>query len=82
MRLHIISEESSSIDDLLDKKNNQDGKIDQNKNKVSMFSENELFTKWNLNNKKYSLLNYILPTEDLDDFRLIKQNINILEKKH
>ena len=53
--------------------------VDQNKNQVSMFSENKLFTKWNLNNKKYSLLNYILPTQDLDDFSLIKRNINNLE---
>ena len=53
--------------------------VDQNKNQVLMFSENKLFSAWNLNNKKYSLLNYILPTEDLDDFRLIKQNVNILE---
>ena len=53
--------------------------VDQNKNQVLMFSENKLFSSWNLNNKKYSLLNYILPTQDLDDFRLIKQNINILE---
>ncbi len=53
--------------------------VDQNKNQVSMFSENKLFTNWNLNNKKYSLLNYILPTQDLDDFSLIKKNINNLE---
>ena len=53
--------------------------VDQNKNQVLMFSENKLFSSWNLNNKKYSLLNYILPTEDLDDFRLIKRNINNLE---
>jgi len=53
--------------------------VDQNKNQVSMFSENILFTSWNLNNKKYSLLNYILPTQDLDDFSLIKKNINNLE---
>ena len=53
--------------------------VDQNKNQVSMFSENKLFSKWNLNNKKYSLLNYILPTQDLDDFSLIKRNINNLE---
>ncbi len=53
--------------------------VDQNKNQVSMFSENEIFTKWNLDNKKYSLLNYILPTQDLDDFSLIKRNINNLE---
>jgi len=47
--------------------------VDQNKNQVSMFSENKLFTKWNLDNKKYSLLNYILPTQDLDDFSSIKK---------
>ena len=53
--------------------------VDQNKNQVSMFSENKLFINWNLNNKKYSLLNYILPTQDLDDFSSIKNNINNLE---
>ncbi len=53
--------------------------VDQNRNQVSMFSENILFTSWNLNNKRYSLLNYILPTQDLDDFSLIKKNINNLE---
>ncbi|MDC3101096.1 hypothetical protein OA407_00230 [Candidatus Pelagibacter sp.] len=47
--------------------------VDQNKNQVSMFSESKLFTKWNLDNKKYSLLNYVLPTQDLDDFSLIKK---------
>ena len=53
--------------------------VDQNKNQVLMFTENELFNSWNLNNKKYSLLNYILPTQDLDDFSSIKSNINNLE---
>ena len=53
--------------------------VDQNKNQVSMFSENKLFINWNSNNKKYSLINYILPTQDLDDFSLIKSNFNNLE---
>ncbi len=53
--------------------------VDQNNNQISIFSENKLFSSWNLNNKKYSLLNYILPTQDLDDFSLIKRNINNLE---
>ena len=53
--------------------------VDQNKNQISIFSENKLFTKWNSENKKHSLLNYILPTQDLDDFSLIKRNINNLE---
>ena len=42
MRLHIISEESSSIDDLLDKKNKQDGKIDPNKNKNVNIKNNNI----------------------------------------
>ena len=53
--------------------------VDQNKNQVSMFSENKLFNSWNLNSKKYNLLNYILPTQDLEDFSLIKNNIKSLE---
>ena len=53
--------------------------IDQDKNQLYIFSENKLFTNWNLNKKKYDLLNYILPTQDLDDFGLIKRNINSLE---
>jgi len=56
--------------------------VDQNKNQVSMFSEDKLFTSWNSKNKKYNLLNYILPTQDLDDFSLIKRNINNLETYH
>ena len=53
--------------------------VDQNKNQISIYSENKLFTKWNSNNKRHNLLNYILPTQDLDDFNLIKRNINNLE---
>ena len=53
--------------------------VDRNKNQVSMFFENKLYSNWNLNNNKHSLLNYILPTQDLDDFSLIKKNINSLE---
>ncbi len=53
--------------------------VDESKNQVSMFSENKLYSIWNLNNKKYSLLNYILPTQDLDDYSLIKKNFNNLE---
>ena len=53
--------------------------VDQNKNQVSIFSENKLYTSWNSNNKRYNLLNYILPTQDLEDFSLIKKNINNLE---
>ena len=53
--------------------------LDENKNEILMFSENNLFKKWNLNVKNYHLLEYILPTEDLEDFNLIKRNSNNLE---
>ncbi len=53
--------------------------VDQNTNQVLMFSESKLYSSWNLDNKKYNLLNYILPTQDLDDFSAIKENINNLE---
>jgi len=38
-----------------------------------------MFKNWNLYNKKYHLLNYVLPTEDLEHFNLIKKNLNNLE---
>ena len=53
--------------------------LDENKNEILMFSENYLFNNWNSNLKKYHLLNYILPTEDLEDFNLIKSNSRNLE---
>ena len=53
--------------------------LDENKNEILIFSENYFFNNWNSNIKKYHLLNFILPTEDLEDFNLIKKNLNNLE---
>ena len=53
--------------------------FDQNKNEISLFSESYLFNNWNLNSREYHLLNYILPSDDIEDFNLIKQNSNNLE---
>jgi len=53
--------------------------IEANKNLTLMFSENYLFNNWNSNIKKYHLLNFILPTEDLEDYNLIKNNSENLE---
>ena len=53
--------------------------FDENKNQTLLFSENNLFNNWNLNIKKYHLLEYILPTEDLEDFNLIKNNSKKLD---
>ena len=53
--------------------------IDKNKNEILIFSESYIFNNWNSYVQKFHLLNYILPTEDLEDFNLIKKNINNLE---
>ena len=54
--------------------------IDENKGEILIFSESYLFNNWNSNIKNYHLLNFILPTEDLEDFNLIKSNLKNLEK--
>jgi hypothetical protein len=53
--------------------------VDKDKDEISIFSENYIYNNWNSNNQKYHLLRYILPTEDLDDFNLIKRYSKILE---
>ena len=53
--------------------------LDENKDEISIFAESNLFNNWNSNSKKYHLLNYVLPIEDLDDFNLIKDNSKNLE---
>ena len=53
--------------------------LDENENEILMFSESNLFNRWNSNTKNYHLLKYILPTEDLEDFNLIKRNSKNLE---
>ena len=53
--------------------------LDENKNEILIFSESYLFNNWNSNIKNYHLLNFILPTEDLEDYNLIKRNSRNLE---
>jgi len=53
--------------------------VDQNKNQIKMFSDNIIYNLWNSSDKQHHLLNYILPTEDLEDINLVKENIKNLE---
>ena len=53
--------------------------VDENEDEVLMFTDSYLFNNWNSNIKKYHLLEYVLPTEDLEDFNLIKHNLKNLE---
>ncbi|WP_440678459.1 DUF2066 domain-containing protein [Candidatus Pelagibacter sp. HIMB1611] len=53
--------------------------VDEEKSEIFLFSESQLFKNWNLKKEKHYQLNYILPNEDIDDYNLIKKNINNLE---
>ena len=54
--------------------------IEENNDNLITFSENRLFNNWNEFNKNSYLLEYLLPTEDLEDFNLIKKNYETIEK--
>ena len=54
--------------------------IDENKKELLLFSDNEFFDKWNSSIKNFYLLEYILPTEDLEDINIIKKNYENIEK--
>mgnify|MGYP001453974442 CR=1 FL=1 len=53
--------------------------IDQNDNDLTIFSNNVIYDKWNTVNEEFHLINYLLPTEDLEDLSIIKKNYNIIE---
>ena len=52
---------------------------DTNQSEIYLLSENPFYLNWNKFYKKYHLLNYVLPNEDLDDLNIIKNNVNNLE---
>jgi hypothetical protein len=54
--------------------------IDENKKELFVFSNNKIFDKWNDVKKKSHLINYILPTEDLEDLNFIKNKFEFIEK--
>ena len=53
--------------------------VDTNRSDISLLSENPFYLNWTKFAKKYHLLDYVLPNEDLDDLNIIKNNINNLE---
>jgi hypothetical protein len=53
--------------------------LDENNDEISIFSESSFYNNWNSNIKNYHLLEYILPSEDLEDFNIIKRNSKNLE---
>ena len=53
--------------------------INENGNSLSIFSNNPIYNNWNKTKKKYQLINYLLPTEDLEDFNIIKEQLDVIE---
>ena len=54
--------------------------IDENKKDLLVFSNNEFFNEWLNHNEDNHLIEYILPTEDLEDLNLLKEKYEILEQ--
>ena len=53
--------------------------INENGNSISIFSNNPIYDNWNETNKRYQLINYLLPSEDLEDLNLIKEKLDFIE---
>ena len=54
--------------------------IDESEKDLLIFYNNQIFDEWNKNQKKSHLLNYILPTEDLEELNLLKSKFENIEK--
>ena len=53
--------------------------INEKGNDISIFSNNPIYADWNKTNKRYQLIEYLLPSEDLEDLNLIKEKLDIIE---
>ena len=53
--------------------------IDTQSNELEYFNQNYFYNNWNKKNKKYFLLNYNLPDENIENFRLFQKIKNNLE---
>ena len=50
------------------------------KNKDLLIFDNNIFKEWNNHTESYHLIDYLLPTEDLEDINLIKKNYDLIEE--
>ena len=53
--------------------------IDEKINDLTIFTNNEIYNKWNTIHEKHHLINYLLPTEDLEDLLIIKKKFDYIE---
>jgi hypothetical protein len=54
--------------------------IDENKKDLLFFYNNKIFDEWNNINQKHHLIEYILPTEDIEDLEIIKKKFEVIEQ--
>ena len=54
--------------------------VDLQSSQVSLFNDNIFYDIWNLKKERFFLINYILPTEDLEDVNLILKNSDSIEE--
>ena len=53
--------------------------VDLEIDQIYFFTKNIFYEKWNRDNKNYHLLEYLLPSEDLEDLNIIQINQNTIE---
>ena len=54
--------------------------VDVELDKIYLFTDNIFYQKWNRNKKNYHLLEYLLPSEDIEDLNIIQQMSSSIEK--
>jgi len=54
--------------------------IEENKENLLVFSNNKFYDEWNNESESFHLIEYILPTEDLEDLNLIKEQYDLIEQ--
>ena len=54
--------------------------IDENKKELLIFNDNKIFNNWNKYTRRTDLVEYILPTHDLEDLNLIEEKYENIER--
>ena len=54
--------------------------IEEDKKNLFIFTNNIIFKEWNSFNESHHLIEYILPTEDLEDLEIIKKKYEFIEQ--
>ncbi len=54
--------------------------IDESQKDLLIFSNNKFYNEWNNYVKSFHLINYVLPTEDLEDLKLLKDKFDLIEE--